>query len=226
MKAFILAALLTTLLTSLTPPQASAAEMTDMSDPLFLTSSAVELRVNLRKLWEEHITYTRNFIISDLANLGDKSHITERLLKNQADIGDAFKPIYGTDAGNKLTILLKEHIVIAARVVDAAKKKQNVPLKKATDEWNKNGEEIATFLSGANPYWKKSEMVGMLAKHLSLTTSEVNSRLNKNWVSDTAAYDEGHEHMLMFSDELTKGIVKQFPEKFKSKNMVTSNEKN
>ena len=158
---------------------------------------------------------TRNYVISDIANLGDKSKIAERLLKNQADIGDAIKPMYGNEAGEKLTSLLKEHIIIATKVVGAAKNNQAKALAKASEEWSKNGDDITSFLSTADPNWKKSDMQEMLAKHLTLTTDEVVSRLKKNWGKDIEAYDKGHEHMLMFADELTKGIVKQFPDKFK-----------
>ncbi len=55
----------------------------------------------------------------------------------------------------------------------------------------------------------------MLYKHLAYTTTEVVSRLKKDWPADIEAYDKGHVHMLMFSDMPTDGIVKQFPEKFK-----------
>jgi hypothetical protein len=54
----------------------------------------------------------------------------------------------------------------------------------------------------------------MLYKHLDYTTAEVVSRLKKDWVADIEAYDRGHDHMLMFSDVLTEGIVKQSPKKF------------
>jgi hypothetical protein len=68
----------------------------------------------MRKLWEDHIIWTRVFIISAAADLPDKSVTTERLLQNQVDIGNAIKPYYGDEAGNKLTTLLKEHITTAA----------------------------------------------------------------------------------------------------------------
>lgn len=181
-----------------------------------LTNSTVGLKTTMRMLWEDHIVYTRNYIISDLGNLGDKSKIAERLLKNQIDIGDAIKPIYGNDAGNKLTVLLRDHILIATKVVTAAKENQDKDLAKASDDWKKNGEEIAVFLSSANPNWKKSEMKEMLAMHLTFTTTEVVSRLKKNWDKDIEAYDRGHAHMLIFADALTSGIVKQFPEKFRN----------
>src|SRR6185436_8280340 len=58
-----------------------------------------ELKTAMRKLWEDHITYTRNYIISALGELGDKDAVAKRLLKNQDEIGDAIKPYYGDDAG-------------------------------------------------------------------------------------------------------------------------------
>lgn len=79
------------------------------------------LRLDMRKLWEDHITYTRNYIISALAGLGDADAVAQRLLKNQDDIGDAIKPFYGEEAGKKLAVLLRDHIMIAAEVVKAAK---------------------------------------------------------------------------------------------------------
>ena len=54
----------------------------------------------------------------------------------------------------------------------------------------------------------------MLDIHLAYTTTEVVSRLSKNWTADMEAYDKGHAHMLMFADMLSDGIVKQFPAKF------------
>jgi hypothetical protein len=83
--------------------------------------SADDVRAAMRKLWEDHITYTRNYIISALAELPDAGAIAKRLVKNQDDIGEAIKPYYGEEAGQKLAALLKDHIAIATEVVKAAK---------------------------------------------------------------------------------------------------------
>jgi hypothetical protein len=179
-----------------------------------LTKSAVELRLAMRQLWDDHMVYTRNFIISSLAGLEDSGKIAERLLKNQDDIGNAIKPIYGEAAGSKLTALLRDHILIAADIVAAAKAGDNDGVAKGQVRWRGNADEIAVFLSGANPNWKLDDMKNMLYKHLATTTNEVVSRLRKDWPSDIGAYDEGHAHMMMFADMLTDGIVKQFPDRF------------
>jgi len=173
-----------------------------------------ELQDGMRKLWEDHIIYTRNFIISAIAGLGDTPAVTERLLRNQDDIGNAIKPIYGDDAGKKLTALLRDHILIAADIVKAAKASDTKAVEAGQKKWRGNADDIAAFLSGANPQWKKADLTSMLYTHLDLTTTEVVSRIKKDWAADIAAFDKGHDHMLMFSDMLTDGIVKQFPKKF------------
>ncbi len=183
--------------------------------PAARTDPTAELKMAMRKLWEEHITYTRNYIISAVAGLDDTGPVADRLLRNQDDIGAAIKPYYGEDAGNKLTTLLRDHILIAAAVVTAAKAGNADSLAASQAKWTANGKDIAAFLSAANPNWSQAEMESMLQKHLDLTTGEVVGRLQKDWAADIRAYDEGHEHMLMFADALTAGIAKQFPDKFK-----------
>jgi len=176
---------------------------------------ADELRMGMRMLWEDHITYTRNYIISALADLPDKDAVAQRLLRNQDDIGNAIKPFYGDQAGQKLAALLRDHITIATEVVTAAKASNPAQLDAAQKKWSANGKDIAAFLSSANPNWPKQTLESMLQKHLELTTGEVVGRLKKDWAADIRSYDEGHAHMLMFADTLTDGIAKQFPEKLK-----------
>ena len=102
------------------------------------TKSSVELNMAMRKLWEDHITYTRNYIISALAGLEDTGKVAGRLLKNQDDIGDAIKPIYGDEAGKKLSALLRDHILMATEVVKAAQTGNKEELSKANKKWYAN----------------------------------------------------------------------------------------
>ena len=74
----------------------------------------------MRKLWEDHIVWTRQFIVSaatESGNLADIGPTTDRLLANQVDIGDALKPFCGDKAGDQVTALLRDHILTAARLV-------------------------------------------------------------------------------------------------------------
>jgi len=196
------------------PAPVRAAMEHQKMDKAVYTQSVVGLREDMRRLWEEHIMYTRNFIISSLGGLEDTGKVADRLLRNQDDIGNAIKPIYGEEAGKKLSGLLREHILIAADIVAAAKSGDNDGVAKGQKRWLRNADDIASFLSSANPAWPDQTLKDMLYVHLALTTTEVVSRIKKDWTSDIEAYDKGQAHMLMFADVLTDGIVKQFPGKF------------
>lgn len=170
----------------------------------------------MRKLWEDHITWTRVFIISAAADLPDKAAATDRLLQNQVDMGNAIKPYYSDAAGNQLTTLLKEHITTAAEIVTAAKAADKAKQDDATKRWFTNSDQIADFLSKANPKsWPQAEMRKMMRDHLNLTTEEVVARLQGNWAADIASYDKVHEQILHMADMLSAGIISQHAAKFK-----------
>lgn len=170
----------------------------------------------MRKLWEDHVTWTRVFIISATSALPDKAAATDRLLQNQVDMGNALKTYYGNAAGDKVTTLLKEHITTAAEIVAAAKAADKSKQDEPTKRWFANADQIAAFLSEANPKnWPRAEMQKMMRDHLNLTTEEVVARLQGNWAADIAAYDKVHEQILHMADMLSEGIVKQHPDKFK-----------
>ncbi|WNR47155.1 glycosyltransferase [Paenibacillus roseipurpureus] len=175
----------------------------------------VQLHDAMRKLWMEHVQWTRSYVVSAIAGLKDQKDVLARLLKNQQDIGDAVKPFYGDAAGNKLVELLREHIMLAGKVLDAAKSGNQADLAKFNKEWYRNADDIAKFLSAANPNWSQKVQQDMLHAHLQFITDQVTARLKKDWKADILAYDKGQDHMLMYADMLSAGLISQFPDKFK-----------
>ena len=177
-------------------------------------TKVTELRIALRDLWVDHVVWTRQYIVAAAADAPDTGFAAQRLLKNQEDIGNAIKPFYGDEAGDKLTSLLKDHILIAVDLLNAAKAGDSAGLAAAEGKWYDNADDIATFLSDANPNWPKDHLVKMLDQHLSLTKAEAVSRLTGNYTADIIAFDEIHRQSMTMADELADGIVKQFPEQF------------
>ena len=179
-------------------------------------SPATQLRQDMRKLWTDHVVWTRDYIVAAVGDQPGAQAAAARLLKNQEDIGAAIAGVYGKPAGDKLTTLLKEHITIAVDVIKFAKAGDKANQSQADAKWKKNGEEIAGFLAKANPNWPRATLVDMMNKHLSTTTDEVVARLTKNWDADVRAFDAVYNHILMMADALTDGILKQHPQKFAS----------
>jgi hypothetical protein len=184
--------------------------------PKEISQQKVELTLAMDKLWEDHVTWTRMYIISVTSDLPDADPAAQRLLQNQVDIGNAFKPIYGDEAGEQLTSLLTDHILIAAELLSAAKDGDSTKFEDANARWYENADEIGAFLSDANPKnWSVKEMQAMMRTHLDLTLDEAVARLNGDWAGDVVAYDKVHEEILHMTDMLTQGILAQFPSKFK-----------
>ena len=169
----------------------------------------------VRKLWEDHVTWTRVYIIAALGDLPEADVAAQRLLQNQTDIGNAVKPFYGDEAGEQLTALLEDHILIAADLLAAAKAGDTAKFEDANERWYDNADEIAAFLNSANPgNWPLSEMQSMMSMHLDLTLEEASARLNADWEGDVAAYDKVHAEILQMADMISDGIIKQFPKEF------------
>jgi hypothetical protein len=204
--------LLTSMLTAISPVITAEAKA---------KMDAQEFHDAMRKLWEDHITWTRMVIVGTLADpegfLPDLEASTQRLLQNQDDIGDAIKPFYGDAAGEQLSALLREHIVIAAQILQAAKSGQ--PLDGLIASWYANADDIAEFLNAANPKnWPLEEMRAMMRQHLDLTLQEAVAYLEGDYAASIAFYDQVHDQALDMADMLSEGIIKQFPQKFKKLN--------
>ena len=189
-----------------------------------LSQSAVRFHDAMRKLWEDHITWTRNVIISFEVNdpnssvtLPDLSAALDRLFANQVDIGNAIRPYYGTGRGDQLTALLHDHIAIAGEILQAVKTGDTTAYQDANARWYANAHDIAVFLSQTldPPLGSLAEMDAMMKDHLDATTEEVVARLHSDWTGDVAAYDKVHNQALEMADMLSDGIIANFPAKFR-----------
>ncbi|MGH9949293.1 MAG: hypothetical protein ACRD6X_19140 [Pyrinomonadaceae bacterium] len=170
----------------------------------------------MRKLWTDHMQYTYATVNAFYHNPTAVEANLDRLLQNQKEMGAAIVPYYGKDAGDSLAALLTTHIQQAVPVLKAAKAGDKVALDKALTDWYANADEIAVFLSKANPKnWKESATKPMMKAHISQTTAYSVDILKGDYAQAVKDYDEAYHHMMMLADTLTDGIVKQFPKKFK-----------
>jgi hypothetical protein len=180
------------------------------------TAEQVRFHDRMRKLWEDHVTWTRLAIVSFAGELPDFDQTAARLLRNQEDIGNAIKPYYGSRAGNRLTVLLKEHIGGAVELLKAAKAGDDARFAVAKRAWYRNGRQIARFLSRANPRFLPFSKIRRLMKgHLDQTLDEAAHRLGGDLPADIRDYDRIHRHILMMADAISTGIIKQFPGRFR-----------
>ncbi len=177
-------------------------------------TAAEPVRLALRKLWSDHVIWTREYIVAAVAGTPDADAAAGRLLRNQEDIGAAIAGFYGDAAGDQLTRLLKEHILIAVDLVAAAKAGDQAAFATHDARWTANVNELAAFLAGANPNWPEGDVRDLLGLHLKLTKDEAVARITGDWEADVKAFDDIFTEILVVADTIHDGLAAQFPERF------------
>lgn len=163
----------------------------------------------MRSLWEEHSFWTREYIISAVDNLKDLQPVTDRLLRNPTDFGDVLEPFYGQGA-REFERLLRGHLLLAAQLVENAKKGDTNAMEKTRAEWFQNADQIAALLAGLNPYWSFNEWRDMLHTHLRLVEDEAAKRLMGQYVEGIRVFDNTEAQARQMADLMTRGLIKQF----------------
>lgn len=174
----------------------------------------LNLNNEMRRLWFEHIFWTRLVILSIVNGSNDLKYVSERLLQNPIDFENQFSKYYSAEISKKFGTLLKEHLLIAADLVTAAKNQNNQTFTLLNDKWYKNADEIANFLNSINPYWNENDIKEMMYKHLDLTKSEAGAVISRKYEDSIKLFDEIQSQALKMADTFTEGLLKQFPNKF------------
>ena len=172
-----------------------------------------DLYVAMRGLWSQHMSWTYATVTAFISDSPGFDASVNRLLQNQKDIGNAIKPFYGKAAGNRLTALLTEHIELAVPVLVAAKNGDSDALDTAVADWHENARQIGRFLAKANPAWKGARE--MLKTHITQTVAYASDQLQGDYAKSIEDYDEAEDHMLMLADQLSAGIIEEFPGRFR-----------
>lgn len=179
------------------------------------TAARVVFHDQMRKLWEDHVTWTRLAIVTFADGSAGFDATATRLLQNQTDIGNAIAPFYGAAAGQQLSTLLHTHITLAVALLEDAKAGNATAFAADKASWYNNANQIADFLSAANPrFWPDDVMRASMKEHLDQTLAEAQDELSGNYTASVNDYEAIHLHILALADLLSSGIMGQFPNRF------------
>ena len=163
-----------------------------------------------RKLWQEHVMWTRSFIISTISDLGDLVPVTGRLMQNPGDMADVLRLFYSPQTADTFQKLFTEHLSIAGELVNAAKAGDTAKAAALEQKWYENADEIASFLAKINPHWNRWLWQSLLHDHLKMTKQEALYRLAGKYEEDIRNYDRIEDEALRMADYMVTGILRQF----------------
>lgn len=164
----------------------------------------------MRVLWEQHVMWTRSFIISTAEDLGDRELVTARLLRNPKDFACLFRQYYSRRCADEFEKLLTEHLMIGGDLVVATKNNEKEKADEAREKWYENADCIAQFLAKINPFQSERRWREMFYRHLEMTEKEAGLRLNSEYAEDIEIYDMIECEALKMADCMAMGIIRQF----------------
>lgn len=183
---------------------------TDLYGRCCISKAEVDFISMNRLLWMEHVNWTRMTIISIVFGLPDLQFVQERLLRNATDMGNFLRPFYGDKIADRYTVLITEHLLLAAELVTAAVMGDAEKAAEAEKQWYRNADDIAEFLSGINPYLGKEEVRKMFYTHLALTKLEAVYMIQKDFKAGIEVFDKIEAQALEMSDMIVFAIIRQF----------------
>lgn len=181
-----------------------------MDDDIHYTNYELRLKLQMRKLLTDNAIFTRQFIVDLLGNLSSMDHTTERLLRNQEQTGNYFRPFFGDVAADNIILLLKGHITTAVDLLKAIKIGDTANIATLEEKWTVNAESISNFLSAINQNYSIDELINLFETHLILVKYQFIARMNGDYSADILYFDMGLNHLLRISDYLTNGIIEGF----------------
>ena len=172
-----------------------------------------ELYSHSKKLWDEHLFYTRNAIISLLSGSKDIDAVSERLMKNQEEIAELLYPYYDRNDVEAYTAVLKEHVVLAVNLINKIKAGEDTT--EATKAWYDNGDKMLTWMENENSYyWSRIVTQPLWNDHLKHTMDEVTNRMKEDWTADIESFDYNRSCMSKWAELYATGIVYNNMESF------------
>lgn len=176
------------------------------------SSKAIQTKDALRDLWIGHVFWVRNVAVETLAgNKAAAKAAEDQVVANARQIAGAIEPYYGKAASDKLFGQLAGHYGAIKEYLGATDKAaQDAAWKKL----GANAEEIAKFLSSANPHLPIDTLRGLLLAHGGHHVQQITQLRAKDYAGEAQTWDAMRQHMYVIADALAGAIAKQFPAKF------------
>jgi hypothetical protein len=169
----------------------------------------------LRDLWLEHIFWVRNVSLAAFDKNDEAGKTAElQAVANAQAIATTIEPFYGVAAKETFFKLLAGHYG-AVKTYLVATLESSAPAQSNATQWlTSNANEIAAFLSKANPHLPKATLGSLLLAHGGHHIQQIQQLKDRNYDAEAQTWKEMKDHVYQIADATTDALAKQFASKF------------
>ena len=174
---------------------------------------ATELQLALRDLWTGHIFWVRSYVFASHYGDSESAKAADaKTVENARTIADAIAPFYGQEAADQLFQLLAGHYGAVKNYMAAHFAERETEQDAATEQLTANADEIATFLSDANPHLPKNSVLPLLMAHGGHHMQQIDAVHERDFSAEAEVWDDMLAHIYQIADALADALAKQFPD--------------
>jgi hypothetical protein len=179
------------------------------------TAKAAVTAAALRDLWIGHIFWVRNVSVATLNNDSPATKTAEQqVVANAKSIAATIQPFYGVSAEQSLFELLASHYGAVKAYLIATAGDDSAAQARATESLTSNAEEIAIFLSRANPHLPKQVLNRLLLAHGGHHIQQIQELKDRNYDAEAKTWEDMKAHIYNIADATADALAKQFATKF------------
>jgi hypothetical protein len=169
----------------------------------------------LRDLWVDHIFWVRNVSLAAINNNDAAMKAAEQqAVANATSIAASIEPFYGAVAKEAFFKLLAGHYGAVKAYLVATVGDNTSAQASATQSITSNAEDIAVFLSKANPYLPKDALYSVLLAHGGHHIQQIQELKARNYAAEAKTWDDMKSHVYQIADATADALSKQFPKQF------------
>ncbi len=134
----------------------------------------------------------------------------QRLLRNAEEFGRFFAQFYGEEAGDQVKRIMERYLSGNIALIEAYREDDVATIEEARNALYDVADELAALFASLNPNWDQYSAQAVLYKIIYNSEVEILRIKNRDYVQSIQAHDELNDLLYQFSDELAKGIIRQF----------------
>lgn len=169
----------------------------------------------LRDLWVGHVFWVRNVSWTTFDRNDAAMKVAEQqAVANAQSLAAAIEPFYGAAAKEAFFKLLAGHYGAVKAYLTATANGDASAQATATQSLTSNAEEIAIFLSKANPYLSKDAVYGLLLAHGGHHVQQIQELKDRKYDAEAKTWEDMKNHVYRIADATADALAKQFATKF------------
>jgi hypothetical protein len=181
-------------------------------------SGQADLRTGLNQLLQEHIYLAGAATGAALGGRSAEFNAAAGALDaNSVAIAQAVGSVYGTGAEAAFLPLWRRHIGFLVDYTTGLAMKDSLKQQKAVNDLLGYADDLAAFLSSANPNLPKAAVAELVKGHILSLKAAIDAQAAGDQQMAYLRLREAASHMQMIGDPIAAAIARQFPQKFASR---------